>query len=256
MPTPAGVLLSLGQAYGENQVGALDDDLTRCFKLSKKDNDADQKFDLTYGEMLPHGVSKLLSKERIIPGPRAKLLLDLGMGAGKVAMQAFLEKRQLAHVVGVELAHARYEIAAQALKNMAARKPGKLGCWEEPRMNDQSMKCLRLVEEHRILDFYHGDIFELEPDLISKADAIIMAVAFPKHMFDKVRALLNRAKRGCRILTYEDLHLESHACEPSASRSFHPLQCNKDSGDCYPVSWIPDPGHHFYLHEVGAIGVV
>merc|ERR1711933_573871 len=68
-------------------------------------------------------------------------------------MQAFLEKQQLEHVVGVELTHARYLIAARALKNLAARNPGKYGCREESCTNGRRKQWLRLVEGHRILAY-------------------------------------------------------------------------------------------------------
>lgn len=248
--TPSAVIRCLAQAYGDDQVGALDERL-KGFKLKKQDAEADRMFDLTYGEMLPEGVTMVLSPQRLIPSLHAKTLLDLGMGAGKFAMQAFLEISQLEHVVGVELTNARFQIAARALKDLAARNPGKFGCWEESCLNGRHLKGFRLAQGRRMLDFCHGDIFQVEQDLISKADVVILAVAFPPDLLGRVRDLLGRLKHGCRILTYEELGLDcSHCWEPPASHEFKQLPCNKH-GECYPVSWIATPGHHFYLHEVG-----
>jgi precorrin-6B methylase 2 len=39
----------------------------------------------------------------------ASTLFDMGMGAGKVAVQAFLQFRNLHYVYGVELSRGRYE---------------------------------------------------------------------------------------------------------------------------------------------------
>jgi len=175
------------------------------------------------------------------------------MGTGKFAMQAFLEVPHLVQVIGVELTHARFGIAAKALKRLAAKNPARFDCHETKDAEGRHAKWLRLVECDRVLDFRRGDIFQLGAELIARADAIIMAVAFPKDMFGRVQKLLGHAKQGCRILTYEDLKLgESHTWNPPAPRAFHQLPCN-GAADRYRVSWLPKPGHHFYLHEVGAL---
>jgi len=195
-----------------------------------------------------------LGSERLLTA-QARVLLDLGMGTGKFAMQAFLEGAQLVQVVGVELTQARFRIAARALKRLVAKSPGRFGSQDDRCMDGGKNNCLRLVENtaigSRTLELRHGDIFELEKELISRADVIIMAVAFPEEIIAMVKQLLGQAKQGCRILTYEDLNLElSHTWDPPAPRAFHQLKCNK-SADEYPVSWLPNPGHQFFLHEVG-----
>lgn len=255
--TPPAVLASLRQAYGAAQVGALDESLGRLkltnpFKLTAADaqaEGAEDKFDLLYGEMLPQAVSKALGPERLLPSAHARTLLELGMGTGKFAMQAFLEVPHLELVVGVELTHARFAIAAKALKKFAARHPGRFGCQVEKNGATGQVTCARLVEQARVLEFRLGDMLQVELGLISRADAIVMAVAFPAEMFSKVQRLLHNTKQGCRVLTYEDFQLESsRTWQPPAPRVFHRLECNK-SGDFYPASWVPNPGHAFYLHE-------
>jgi hypothetical protein len=252
--TPPGVLALLRQAYGDAQIGALDEKL-KGFKLLAADSSIEQNeevFDLTYGEMLPQGVSKALGPERLVPSTQARILLDLGMGTGKFAMQAFLEASCLEHVMGVELTNARFRIAAKALKKLAARNPGRFGCQVHRDPETGEEKSVRLVENWRSVEFRLGDIFQVENELINKADAIIMAVAFPTEMHTRVQQLLKGAKQGCRFLTYEDHGLEvSRTWDAPAPRAFNRLACNT-THDHYPVSWVPKPGHRFHLHEVGA----
>merc|ERR1712093_389085 len=108
-------------------------------------------------------------------------------------MQAFLEGTQLTQVVGVELTQARFRIAARALKRLAAKSPGRFGSQEDRCADGGRTNCLRLVENtamgSRSLELRHGDIFELEKELINRADVIIMAVAFPDEILTMVKQL-------------------------------------------------------------------
>ena len=76
---------------------------------------------LLYGELLPRGVNKVrrprmdlvllmqaLSSDHL-NALSAKVLFDLGMGTGKVVIQAFLQFRNLQYVYGVELSVGRYK---------------------------------------------------------------------------------------------------------------------------------------------------
>jgi hypothetical protein len=74
---------------------------------------------LLYGEVLPAGITKLLSSD-YLGACRAQVLFDLGMGVGKFVLQAFLQYPNLKYVCGVELAASRYHIAEQALLRMAS----------------------------------------------------------------------------------------------------------------------------------------
>jgi precorrin-6B methylase 2 len=46
--------------------------------------------------------------EQYLAAGRSDVLFDLGMGAGKVAVQAFVQFRNLKYVYGVELSLGRY----------------------------------------------------------------------------------------------------------------------------------------------------
>ncbi|CAM9659186.1 unnamed protein product, partial [Heterosigma akashiwo] len=80
------------------------------------------KGSLLYGELLPRGVNKALGRG-CLNAADARVVYDLGMGLGKVAMQAFLQFPHLARVYGVELSKARYELAALALRRLVALFP-------------------------------------------------------------------------------------------------------------------------------------
>lgn len=55
----------------------------------------------------PHtGVTKLLDAQHL-HAAKAQVLYDLGMGTGKLCMQAFLQHESLRLVFGIELAHSR-----------------------------------------------------------------------------------------------------------------------------------------------------
>lgn len=60
-----------------------------------------------YGELLPRGVNKALGSKHL-NAASARTLFDLGMGIGKVVIQAFLQYRNLEFVYGVELSAGRY----------------------------------------------------------------------------------------------------------------------------------------------------
>ena len=57
---------------------------------------------LLYGELLPRGVNRSLGPQAL-NAIDAEVLFDLGMGTGKVAIQAFLQYSNLSRVHGVEI---------------------------------------------------------------------------------------------------------------------------------------------------------
>jgi hypothetical protein len=81
---------------------------------------------LTYGELLPDGVSKLFDAEHLDVF-NATTLLDLGMGTGKVLMQAFLaapnDTPTLRTLIGVELAESRFAFAEAAAHCLVEQEP-------------------------------------------------------------------------------------------------------------------------------------
>jgi methylase of polypeptide subunit release factors len=66
------------------------------------------KGSLLYGELLPRGANKALSSQHL-NAATARTLFDMGMGTGKIVIQAFLQFRNLELVYGVELSAGRYK---------------------------------------------------------------------------------------------------------------------------------------------------
>eukprot|EP01035_Chromulina_nebulosa_P017950 gene17950-23577_t len=78
-----------------------------CVTDSDKERARIGKGSLLYGELLPRGANKAFSPKRL-SSESATCLFDLGMGTGKIAIQAFLQFRNLRYVYGVELSVGRY----------------------------------------------------------------------------------------------------------------------------------------------------
>lgn len=244
--TPAKVLELLGDAYGEGhaEIGEwIEGDW-----LDTEDAEANMKYDLEYGEVLPQGVTKLLGPERFDAAHSARRMVELGMGSGKLALQAFFEVPQLTEVVCVELTHSRFEMAAKALRRLIAKHPDRFS-YEEVRGSDGGpSECLRLMEKDRVLEMRRGDLFEMEVEKIKKADIIFLEVRLQDDMLRRVQELLGHAKHGCRIVSFEDLN--QRRVQKWYQRSlFRQLPSNMQK-DYYPTSWCPSPGVWFYLYEV------
>ena len=77
-----------------------------CVTDTDRDNAKNNKGSLLYGELLPRGANKAFGPAHLHVAD-ARALFDLGMGAGKVAVQAFVQYRNLDYVYGVELSAGR-----------------------------------------------------------------------------------------------------------------------------------------------------
>ncbi len=73
---------------------------------------------------VPAGVAKAMD-EWHLNANRARSLVDLGCGTGKVCMQAFLEHQSLQDLFGVEISKPRYDIAEAAFLRLAAHFPSE-----------------------------------------------------------------------------------------------------------------------------------
>merc|ERR1719454_163479 len=113
--TPPHALSILHDAFGCTSVGQTGQE----FELdASKTTDEEKRSakargsSLLYGELLPQAVSKALSPERMGAGlsSGSARILELGMGSGKVALQAFAECPSVRSVIGVEIVHSRYVI--------------------------------------------------------------------------------------------------------------------------------------------------
>lgn len=79
-----------------------------CLTESDRVHAVNVKSSLLYGELLPRGANKAFGLKRL-EAHRATSLFDMGMGTGKIVIQAFLQFRNLKYCYGVELSQGRYK---------------------------------------------------------------------------------------------------------------------------------------------------
>lgn len=201
---------------------------------------------LLYGEVLFEGVSKMLSSQ-YLAAANSDILYDLGMGTGKLALQAFFEFPNLKHVVGVEIAFSRYNIAERCAVNLVAKYPSdfKLLKWQKGNViavatvDPETGEALP-ENERRVLEFRREDLFKSIDAIV--ADIIILQTDFPVQVHDALCSMASRFRRGTRVLSYLNFH-KIWDCEffPFPFASFAP-------NARFPTSWSPtNGGHMFYL---------
>jgi hypothetical protein len=95
------------------------------------------------------------------------VLFDLGMGTGKVAIQAFLQFRNLQYVYGVELSAGRYAMAEAAVIRLAIMSPHSFELRRIPG------KSVCLVER-----------IGIQPQFQANTDTKQEEEASPSHVFD------------------------------------------------------------------------
>ena len=201
---------------------------------------------LLYGELLPRGVNKALSSRRL-RADTASVLFDLGMGTGKVAIQAFLQYNNLEYVYGVELSQGRYNIAADAALTMVSllgtdnfdvdHVPGRyITVTEKAQPGDDE-------DSIRVLHFEQGNL--LDVDNISNADVLMLETDVPKEFHDDLCRLLRDMRDGSRVLSYLDLK-RLWTLDRFPLRQ---IDANKSVSDRYSTSWSVQRGHHFYVWQ-------
>lgn len=202
-----------------------------------------QKGSLLYGELLPRGVNKALDVHHL-DASKARILFDMGMGTGKVAIQAFLQYRNLEYVFGVELSVGRYQLAETA----ALRMVQLLGrdSFHVDVVHGEQITVTELLRESleggRTLRLKCGDMLDVL-DLYS-ADIVMMETDIPPHLqFDVCTLLQKQMHEGARILSYHDLF----KIWPLPSYPFKQFDINCNLTDRFPTSWSVQRGHHFFL---------
>jgi len=261
--TPAHVIEMLRDAYEDPSIGLVPEEheyaaarITHGHKCVSTKEAADFGDNLTYGEMLPDGFTKAVGEQRLDVEGRgqgrqpAGLVLELGMGTGKLAMQCFLQCPSAGRVIGVELAESRYTIGAEAAKRLAALHPQELRVAEEGSAPDGE-PWLRLepsgAEGPRSLELRCGDMFKVITDEeIAAAEVVILEVAFPDEMCFPVCELLKKCSTGCRLLIFyplEQMWMGPGDCP------FHIWMSYRDDWDFFATSWQPFQGHPFYTYR-------
>lgn len=216
-----------------------------CLTDEDRENLNQTKGSFLYGELLPRGANKAFRSDRLDVA-RATSLFDLGMGTGKIAIQAFLQFRNLQYVYGVELSSGRYSIAEEAIMRMVEllgpetlkvqNVPGRYIVVTE--LDDNECK-------GRVLHLECGDMFDVNN--IDAADIVMMETDVPLHLQPKLCQLLSRMRDGSRVLSYLDFRRfwSVETCP------FTQMENNRHLSDRFPTSWSVQRGHHFYLWTKG-----
>lgn len=176
----------------------------------------------------------------------ASTLFDLGMGTGKVVIQAFLQFRNLDFVYGIELSNGRYNVAESAAISMVEIL-GK----ELYRININPGKFVEITElresgrnrRERVLRMECNDMFSLDASTMSRADIVMLETDIPNHLQESLSCLLTKMRDDAHALTYLDLR---KVCVHGMFQ-FRQLESNKSLSDRFPTSWSVQRGHHFYI---------
>lgn len=181
---------------------------------------------LLYGEVAEPGGIKMLSEAYCDAG-HAEVLYDLGMGTGRLALQAFATCPSLRRVVGVELSRERYEAAARGARTFAAVHG--LRVVEQPRG-------VQVLEDGpsgtRRLEFVHGDLFDVPVSELQQAQVVLLLTDIPE--WDRFDTLVNALRPGTRVATmpHYDLSARPHVRVESI-----PSERTLDDG--FATSWSP-----------------
>jgi len=243
-PTPPAVVAKLTQAFGADKIGETGYEIAaaRCCSDEEKAAARQRGSSLLYGELLPDGVSKALQPSWLggALGPQS-IVLELGMGSGKVALQVFLQCQNTSCVLGIELVPSRYAIAEGALRHLAEVMP------HQYRVSKCVLGQLIIVEEtttSRKIEFRCADFFSLGLDLCEYSDVVFFAVHIPCKLFPQLCQRLARAKHGCRLFTYHALDTiwwVSEVCP------FFKCEVNVPETDTFSTSWSPQ-GYRFHVY--------
>jgi hypothetical protein len=157
---------------------------------------------LLYGEPLFEGLTVALNS-RHLDGGRAKVLVDMSMGIGKLCIQAFENYRSIDTIVGVELSTMSFAMARQALEVMTGDQAG-LGhrrnvvysTFDAPHSRECRLARTSSAKGVRRLVFRQGDMLTAVLPELKVAD-IFIAQTWCR--------LLCSLKIGARVLSFHNL---------------------------------------------------
>eukprot|EP00954_Amorphochlora_amoebiformis_P018252 1324789-Amorphochlora_amoeboformis.AAC.1 len=200
------------------------------------------------------GVKKMMGKA-YLNADDAKVLLDIGCGRGRLAIQCF-DEYDFSRVIGVEVSVKRFNVCCAALTRYEAycKKNGRT-LYREVNVKSGLKECTQnristeyiakksfgtLTMRKRRLEFYRQDIGQLKMLILEANPTIVtMDVAFSK-VPNAIADVLDSLAPGTRVLSYENLKLKW-----PKSKEFPFSEHHKSIK--YKTSWSPDPGYHFYF---------
>mmetsp|Transcript_62158 Transcript_62158/g.103237 ORF Transcript_62158/g.103237 Transcript_62158/m.103237 type:complete len:527 (-) Transcript_62158:100-1680(-) len=229
---------------------------------------------LRYGEILPGGGAKAIAwllSDGELPtadasssaGPPPsflgdhsdsgrQLVLELGMGRGRLALQLFLSG---ATVIGVELASERYGLAVAALERLVHRFP------EDFEISKRTAEALRVRRrggpKGAICEIRLGSFFDMvSPDEMAAATMVFFQVFLPPPTWPRVRNLYSSISPGCRVLSYENLRRiwsgeGGLPLEVTIAKPFPFIELGSPLLAC---SWAPGAGHRFHCYKCVPLG--
>jgi hypothetical protein len=159
---------------------------------------------LLFGEVLPHGVSKIFDMDHL-QGAKARVFYDLGSGPGKMALQAWFEFPNIDKIVAVELCESRYKSGVKAMQRLC-KAWGHIFSFKEH--NDKYVELTMIHEKdstgkaNRVLHFHNQNLFKFADDA-KEADCVMLETDFPKETEADLTRLLGKFKPGCRVLLYK-----------------------------------------------------
>ena len=152
------------------------------------------KIAFTYGEVLPCGVRALFDASHAAAA-EARVLVDLGCGKARMALQAFLEYPNLDLVVGVEYSWSRFKFARAALQSLALANFAFMAV-DFP---DSTSVRLTLSQntKSRALILHCQDLFDCKET--AQADIVICETDIPKVRQPELTTLFSsQVKKGSR----------------------------------------------------------
>mmetsp|Transcript_27084 Transcript_27084/g.63602 ORF Transcript_27084/g.63602 Transcript_27084/m.63602 type:complete len:280 (-) Transcript_27084:42-881(-) len=231
----------LFDAYGKptEQVGYTDGHY--CLTKEDREEAARSGSSLLYGEILAVGITKLLDTDHL-NAAKAQVLFDMGMGVGKLVMQAFLQYPNLKLIRGIELAYSRFKLAEEALARLVALQSDLFEL--EERIPGEYIRVHTVGRrKRRALELRRGDMWQVHD--ISSCDIVVMHTELTAPSFPKVRRAVRQMKRGARFVTYQDLSKHWGDSPPP----FRQLEANIDESDQFATSWSALKGHHLFCWE-------
>jgi len=222
-----------------------------CIQQQERDNASNQRSSLLFGELLPEGVTKMFDQEHL-RAASSKILYDLGMGCGKLILQAFEEFPALEKVVGVELASSRYDLAHSNFNAFVKCTPGvKI----DKKLSNKNRMVVEWTHETksgkpktRVMEIERGNMWARTDAF--EADIVVMETQIPETSHQTLCNFLFGMKSGARLLTYENVE-NLYAQQ----RSSFAIPCpfdrlpNNDNEDRFFTSWAQKRGHHFHLWQ-------
>lgn len=187
------------------------------------------------------GITKLMDTDHL-HAARAQVLFDLGMGVGKLVMQAFLQYPNLKLIRGIELAYSRFKLAEEALVRLVTLQSDLFEI--EDRVAGDYIRVHTIGRrKRRALELRRGDMWQVHD--VGSCDIVIMHTELTPPSFPKVRRLVRQLKRGSRFVTYQDLSKHWGESPPP----FRQLEANIDESDQFATSWSALKGHHLFCWE-------